>query len=434
MMKLKINYIAAVSIMIIASMVVFTACKEEIVGPEAGPIKAEIKQVIVNNSVYDTEFLEEIDTDGIDTIIVTIPQGTDVTSLDLDMIYSYFGEMTPAAGITDLTNPVTYTVTSNVETRDYLIMAKVVPPSLSSFLMTSPLQVTTKIEGDSIMMEVPQGVSLTNVSFIAEFFGESIDPSMDRTIDLSVEKPTISVINKEFETVYTFYVEIQKKIEFTGFIYDGTEHPNVEFPGSIASEDSTFITINDAEGAVLGGKAARFTNLVYDGNKTGSVNWDFGDIGLDDEPDEITIIMRGRGYQTNPSDHRYVEIVLYLGVKRFQFWVTLDKGLDGTGWGETQFADIAQGLDPFVWNTYRITANRITSEVKLYLNENPDPLPEFTPLSMETKGSELKYKAGFGDGSGGNSYDGEYDYFIIETGGAYSPEDLPLSKIPGLSK
>jgi hypothetical protein len=105
-------------------------------------------------------------------------------------------------------------------------------------------------------------------------------------------------------------------------------------------------------------------------------------------------------------------------------------GLDGTDYGQLAYEDIPEGLDPLEWNTYRLTANAITGEVKVYLNEDPDPIEEMLPLFLGIRDTE-DWKAYFGDGSGGNAYDGYYDYFIIETGGAYSPTQLPLSKIFG---
>ena len=36
---------------LIALLTIFTACQEEVVGPDTVPIKAEIKQVIINKEV-----------------------------------------------------------------------------------------------------------------------------------------------------------------------------------------------------------------------------------------------------------------------------------------------------------------------------------------------------------------------------------------------
>lgn len=431
-MKIKLNYIAALSALFIAIFVFFSACEEEKTVPELVPIKAEIKQIIVNNSIYVIQYLDDVKED-IDTVLITVPQGTDVSQLDLDILFSYFGTMVPEAGITDLTNPVIFTVTSNIESREIMVMADVVPPSLTSFIITSPVEVVGKIVRDTmglgqdtIKLEIKEGIDVSNASFSVEFFGESVIPDPLGKIDLTVDSILI-VVNKEFQSSYVIDIEYYKVIEFTGVIYDGTVHPNDFLEGVIGEEDSVFITIENDDFAELGGKVAHFKSLNYSGNTGGSANFDFGDLGLTDQPDEVTVIMRGKGIPTYTENFRYVEIVVYLGFYRFQFWVT-DDGLDGTDYGNLPYEEISQGLDPMEWNTYRLTANRITGEVKLYVNENKDPLPEMSGLMLGIRSSE-NWKAGFGDGSGGNAYEGLYDYFIIETGGAYSPEDLSLEKI-----
>jgi hypothetical protein len=427
-MKKRTAYIKTIGALVLGIMILFTACKEDLSGPETVPIRAEIKQVIVNNSIYVSDIKDDDRTDELDSVVLTIPQGTDVSQLDLDIIYSYFGEIDPQPGITDLTNPVHYTITSNIESRVYAVMTEVVPPSLTSFLITSPREVVGKIEGDRIILKLLEGLDYSSVSFSADFFGESISPSQDQTLDLSVDT-TIKVINKEFESVYTIQIDWYKDINFTGVIYDCTIHPNEFLPGAIESEDSTMYTIVEDEGSVLGGKVARFTSLLYSGNDRGDAEFDYGDLGLDDQPEEVTVIIRGKGYPTHEEDHRYVEIAVFMDIWRYQFWVEWN-GLDGNGYGQLAYEDIPGGLDPLEWNIYRLTANRITGEVKIYLNESPEPLAEMSPLTMEIRDSE-NWKASFGDASGGNSYDGAYDYIIIETGGAYSPVDLPLSKILG---
>ena len=97
-----------------------------------------------------------------------------------------------------------------------------------------------------------------------------------------------------------------------------------------------------------------------------------------------------------------------------------------------QIEEDPEGLnvDPLVWNTWRVTCNALTGEVQVYYNEMDEPVQTLATF-MELR-SDSKYRVSYGDGSGGNRYDGLYDYIIIETGGAYSPVDLPLSKIlPG---
>ena len=422
-MKIKFKFISVISIILVAILVLFSACEEEVILPDTVPIKAEIKQIIVNNSVYRVEEMADVPED-MDSIMIIVPQGTDVTQLDLDILVSYFGSIEPQSGITDLTNPVIYTVTSNVETRDIMVMASVVPPSLSSFLLTSPVQAVAKISEDSILLEVPDGIDLSTASFSAGFFGESVVPDPKGIIDLTVDKPTVSIINQGFESIYNVYVKYFGAIEFTGYIYDGAAHPNDVISGSTDAEDAAFFVIEDDGGAELGGKVAHFTSLLYDGNKSGSAKFSYADLGINAEPDEMTVIFRGKGIATNNPD-RYNEVSLHMGDWRFQFWVE-SKELDGTDIGAYSYSDHPE-FDPFAWNTYRITANKITGEVLVYLNENKDPVEELKS-SLEQK-SGKGYNLSFGDGSGGNTYDGLFDYIIIETEGAYSPEDLPLSKI-----
>lgn len=423
-MKTRIKFISALCIILVVSIALFTACQEEITGPDTVPIKAEIKQVIVNNSVYRIDNLDAIPED-IDTVMVTVPEGTDVTQLDLDILVSYFGSIEPLPGITNLTNPVTYTVTSNVETRQVMVMANVVPPSLTTFMLTSPVDVVGKISNDSIMLEVLDGIDLSAATFSAEFFGESVVPDPLGVIDLTVDNPTVKVVNGSFESTYKIIVEYYGAIEFTGFIYDCSVHPNDLIPGAVGDEDAGFFVVEDDNFAELGGKVNHFTSLLYDGNKSGSAKFSYADLGINAEPDEMTVIFRAKGIDTNTPD-RYAEMSIHMGDWRFQFWVE-DVKLDGTDIDQYKYEDDPNGLDPLEWNTYRITINKITNVVKVYVNENTDPI-EALISALEPK-SGKGYNISFGDGSGSNTYDGLFDYIIIETEGAYSPEDLPLSDI-----
>lgn len=327
----------------IAGTVLFTACQEEITGPETVPIKAEIKQVIVNNSVFTVDNFDAIPED-IDTVLVTVPEGTDITQLDLDILVSYFGSIEPLPGITDLTNPVTYTVTSNVETRQVVVMANVVPPSLTTFMLTSPVDVVGKISNDSIMLEVLDGIDLSAATFSAEFFGESLVPDPLGVIDLTSDNPTLKVVNGSFESTYKIIVEYYGAIEFTGYIYDCTLHPNDLIPGAVGDEDAGFFVVEDDNFAELGGKVNHFTSLLYDGNKSGSAKLSYADLGINAEPDEMTVIFRAKGIDTNTPD-RYAEMSIHMGDWRFQFWVE-DVKLDGTDIDQYKYEDDPNGLDP----------------------------------------------------------------------------------------
>ena len=112
-MKKRAIILGALSTLIILITVFLTACKEDISGPDTVPIRAEIKQVIINNSIYISEIMDEDKDDALDSVIVTVPQGTDITQLEMDIIYSYFGSIEPEpAPVSDLTNPLRFTITS----------------------------------------------------------------------------------------------------------------------------------------------------------------------------------------------------------------------------------------------------------------------------------------------------------------------------------
>ena len=111
--------------------------------------------------------------------------------------------MVPEPGITDLTNPVIYTVTSNFETREVMVMVEVVPPSLTSFLITSPVEIAGRIQrdtmglgNDTIKLSIREGIDVSSASFSVEFFGESVIPDPLGKIDLTVDS-TIVVVNSQ---------------------------------------------------------------------------------------------------------------------------------------------------------------------------------------------------------------------------------------------
>ncbi len=414
-MKTKMNDIGAFGVLIAVLIILFTSCQEDVVEPERVPIKAEIKQIIINNSVSNVVFQNKVETD-MDTITVTVPQGTDVSQLDLDILVNYFGTLEPEAGITDLTNPIVYTVTSNTETRQFLVQSKIVPPSISTFVLTSPVEAVGTISGDSIILEILEGIDLSAAMFTAEAFGESIVPDPSGTIDLTVDSPTLKVINRDFEAVYNIYIEYYNVIEFTGAFYDGTVHPNVFLPGSVANDEADRWVV-ESNPAAYGGSVVHFTSL---GDFSGSAAFDYGDLGLDDSPDEVTSIFRVKGIPD--AGENYLEIAFKIGDLRAKFYLEKDNiEIKGGSNVKINFADWTD-FDPTAWNTYRVTMNKITRSIVLYVNEEQTPVLETTLKG--NSGDEID----FGDGGGG-LYECLIDYIAIETTGAFTPEDLPLSKI-----
>ena len=422
-MKIKYKMGYAFGIIVLA-LFLLSSCEKEPIVPDTVPIKAEIKQVIVKNSIFKSNILDDVSED-MDTIELTVPQGTDITTLDLDIIYSYFGAISPEPGITDLTNPVIYTVKTNFEERDIMIMVNVVPPAISTFLLTSPVEVVGKIEGDSVILEILEGINLSEATFVAEFFGERVEPEMTKSIDLTVENPVLKVINKEFETTYSIIVDYYKIIEFTGSLYDGTLHPNDFLLGSVQEDEMEGWVVEENPGAYQE-SVVHFTSIGEKGTDghNGQADFVYGGMGLEADPDETTTVFRVKGIP-NDGENNFLEIAFKLNESRAKFYIEVDnleiKGGEEVKW---KFADEPDNtFDPTQWNTYRITCNKVTNEIKLYLNEDPEP--KIVDV-LYNHGGAAEVKVGDG---GSNYYECLIDYFAFEADGAYSPEDLPLSKI-----
>jgi len=416
-MKVKFNHINMLNMLLIA-LLLLSACEERPVGPDTVPLKAEIKNVDVRNSIYGTENINEVDED-IDTVLITVPMGTDVTTLDLDILTSFYSTLQPQAGITDLTNPKIYTVTSNVETREVMLMVKEVAPYMERFMLTSPVEVIAKIEDTNIMLEVMDGTDLSEASFYAEFFGESIDPNANTTIDLTVDNPTIKVINKGVESIYTISVNYIKDIVFTGKILDGTVLPHVFDPMSLQSTQIDGWKVIDDETAYKG-KALHFRSIETD---YGQAKFDYVNLGFSENPDESTTVFRVQGIDNGPDVH-FLEMQFSVNDLRVKLYLYNDgirlQGNDGKLDVDYATAGVPKPLD---WNTYRLTVNKITGEAKLYVNE------ETTPVLINTlMGSGGIGAVYVGDG-GGKTYECLVDYIAFETEGAYSPEELPIAEI-----
>lgn len=416
-MNIKYKFTYIISMLIIA-VSLFSACEDDPVGPDTVPIKAEIKQVIVKNSIYRTDLFNQVAEDR-DTVIVTVPQGTDITQMDLDILVSYFSSLVPEAGVTDLTQPVFYDVTSNIETREVMVMANVVPPSLKSFRITSPVEVIGIIEDNTVTLEVMEGTDLSSTAFVAEYFGEGTVPDQSQVLDLTQDNPTIKVINQGFENVYNIVVNYYSIIEFTGSIYDGAVHPNEFLPGSVAPEDADGWVVESDPDAYKG-NVVHFTSLDDDNSQA---DFNYGNMGLNGNPDETTTVFRAKGIDV--AGEHYFEIAFKIGDLRAKFLLRKDR-IEIVAADKVKL-DYPLEADPtFVptdWNIYRVTCNNATGVFKLYINENADPLV-VTDMGGHDPGATVLV----GDG-GGKKYEFLLDYMAFEAEGAYSPEDLPLNEI-----
>jgi hypothetical protein len=169
----------------------------------------------------------------------------------------------------------------------------------------------------------------------------------------------------------------------------------------------------------------RFVSLGEKGtdDHNGQADFVYGQMGLDPDPNETTTVFRVKGIPND--DANYLEVAFKVNELRAKFYIEVDnleiKGGDDVKWKFENEPD--NTFDPTLWNTYRITCNKVTREIKLYLNEDPEPRIVST-LEGHSGPAEVKV----GDG-GSNFYECFIDYFAFEANGAYTPEDLPLSKI-----
>lgn len=421
---MKVKYKNIINTIFLAVIIMFTACEEEVIGPDLVPVKAEIKQLIVKNSVYSLDYFDKNPSD-VDTIVVIVPQGTDVTQLDVDIIYSYFGTIEPQPGILDLSNPITFTVTSNVESRQILIAANEVPPSVTSFMLTSPVEAIAKIEEGKIVLDILEGTNLSSCEFSAQYFGETMIPDpLTETIDLSVDNPTVKIVNKSFESIYDVVVEWNTGIEFTGTIYDGTIHPNDFLPGSVKEDEMDGWAVENDPFFYKGG-AVHFTSLGDKGTEghNGNADFSYGEMGLNEDPNETTTIMKVKGIPD--AGENYLECAFKVNNLRAKFYINKDEirilGNEKVIWNFTE--DAEANFDPTAWNIYRITCNKITGEVKVYINEEEEP-----KVQDIMAGHDGPAVVSVGDG-GGNYYECIIDYIVFEAEGAYTSAELPLRQI-----
>lgn len=392
------------------------ACEDDITGPETVPMKAEVRQVLVKNSIFKYDILDSNKEDA-DTVNITVPQGTDVSNLDLDIILSYTSEITPSVGVTDLSTPSNFNVTSNVESRDYVFQSNIIAPSLSNFFLTSPVEAAGVIDGNQITLEILKGTDLTSSTFEADFFGESISPDSSGVIDLSVDNPTLVVRNKNFEKTYNVVINYYEIIEFTGVIYDGTVHPNTFLPGSLEPENEDGWVVEIGDPTAYNGGVAHFTSLDDD---NGQAKFTYDDLGLTADPNETTTVFRAKGI-SDAGEH-YFEIAFKLDNLRAKLIIRNDR-LEIVGNDKVKVNYPIENFDPTQWNVYRVTSNKNTKEFKVYLNEDSE-----NPIVAELAGHDPIASVAFGDG-GGKKYECLVDYIAFDAGGDYSPDELPLNEI-----
>jgi hypothetical protein len=156
-----------------------------------------------------------------ETIVVTVPYGTDVTKLS--PVIQFSGKsISPASGTEqDFSNPVTYTCTADDGSeRSYTVLVKHTASDtkeIYAFVIGNNIGV---ISGTNITVTVPYGTDVTKLSPIILFSGKSISPASGVEQDFSGPVTYTVTADDGSEKNYTVMVVPQGKpaitIEFSG--------------------------------------------------------------------------------------------------------------------------------------------------------------------------------------------------------------------------
>ena len=211
MKRKQFNWSTLLLIALMSGLVI-TACKEE----ESEPDRSSEKTI--------TSFILNVTPPVSGTITgnnvaVTVPSGTDVTSLTPTIVVSPEATVSPASGTAqDFTSPVTYTVTAeDGTTATYTVTVTVTPAqssekAITSFVLgelTSPIQGT--IDGNNITAIVPANTDLTAlVPTIVISEGATISPNTGVAQDFT--EPVTYTVTAEDGTTQEYTVTITPTI------------------------------------------------------------------------------------------------------------------------------------------------------------------------------------------------------------------------------
>lgn len=158
-------------------------------------------------------------------ITVTVPYGTDVTSLIPTVDYSGTS-ISPASGtVQDFTNPVSYTVTAaDGSTKSYKAAVVSALSSSKDIISFDLIGVSGTIAGTYITLTVPYGTNLSSLAPSITHSGASITPSAGTYMDFTT--PVIYTVTAVDASIkqYTVTVSIaaSDSKDITAFIINGT--------------------------------------------------------------------------------------------------------------------------------------------------------------------------------------------------------------------
>ena len=115
---------------------------------------------------------------GPNTVALTVPYGTDVTSLTPTIVITG-ASVSPASGVAkDFTNPVTYTVTAaDGTTKDYTVTVTVAKNTAKDITSFSILGIPGTVGANTVALTVPYGTVVTSLTPTIVITGASVSPA-----------------------------------------------------------------------------------------------------------------------------------------------------------------------------------------------------------------------------------------------------------------
>lgn len=202
-------------------------------------------------------------------------------------------------------------------------------------------------------------------------------------------------------------------------MYDASVLPNLHIPefdeSNTAGAGATNVILNDPDNP-----DNNFLELITVENGDNFM-WRTPLQPEEDTP-AITMVMRVKA--ANEASRRVIELDVHhngirerLYINRESNRVRLNEAIGGGDGGEI---DAPEGVNLSDWNIYRLTKSG--GEIKLFLNENPEPIAQGTSTTSTTQ----QYFR-FGDGNGSHNAGAILDWILWDETGAYAPgEGSPI--------
>lgn len=271
---------------------------------------------------------------------------------------------------------------------------------------------------DVLFYEVPVSSGTTSIPVITAVAADEL-----ATVEIipATELPgeTQVIVTAEDVSVSQTYTISFIMVDHNWRMYDASVLPNIHIPefdeSNTAGAGATNVILNDPDDP-----DNNFLELITVENGDNFM-WRTPLQPEEDTP-AITMVMKVKA--ANEVSRRVIELDLHhngirerLYINRESNRVRLNEAIGGGDGGEI---DAPEGVNLSDWNIYRLTKS--DGEIKLYLNENPEPIAQGTSNTSTTQ----QYFR-FGDGNGSHNAGAILDWIIWDETGAYAPgEGSPI--------